>query len=123
MTELFNALYKKFEALYNKDKQTFEDITFKVVSTAFSKSLAGILQLITPSEIGVSISDEKSLDVFIEYKNKKIFYNMFFDYNVQSVEVLLDIYQNNESICSYDGSIEKSLQMLQKCLEQKSNKD
>lgn len=75
-----------------------------------SKNVSSILEFIKPSEFGLSISAEKSFDIFIKYKNYQIYYNIFFENEIENI--WLDIYENKNSICSYDGSSEDVVKIL-----------
>jgi hypothetical protein len=109
---LIKKINKQLRAAYTYEKI---GVPFKIAQNFVSSTVEKILNLITPSEIGLSISSEKSLDIYIKYKELNIYYNTFFSRNVP--EVWLDVYKNHKSICSYDGDEENALNILENLLE------
>lgn len=65
---------------------------------------------LNPLEIGLSVSSENSLDLFVKINKFKIYYNMFEN------EVWIEIYKDNKSHKHIVTTFENSLNEIQKII-------
>lgn len=102
-------LYDLFKHSYNSKAHSLSDTSFDTIENTFTFSLNNILKL-EPKITTVGISEEDCVYIYAEFKNKKVFFNMFFEDD--KADIILNISENGKPICSYNADVESSFQTL-----------
>jgi len=103
------ALYDLFNSSYKSKQNLFSDTSFDTIDTSFRSSMNNILKL-EPKVATVGVSEEGCVYIYAEFKQKRVFFNMF--YEGEQSDVVLNITEDGRPICSYNANIESSINTL-----------
>ncbi len=100
------TIYKLFKDSYESKRNLFNNVSFTRIDNDFRYSLDQILKF-SPTVISAGASDDECIYIYAEMNGKKIHFDIFFE--DESSEVLLNITENKNPLCIYDGVLEEAI--------------
>jgi hypothetical protein len=113
---VYQSAYKSFSKSFETKKELFKDVSFATIEDTFVYSLQQLFDF-SPTVISAGASDDECIFIYAEVEGKKIHFDIFFEDN--NPEILLNITENKELVCFYNGEIEETITMLKELLGRK----